>query len=157
MLLATRKRSTEKTKRIEELIHLRIEGELTKQTFAPLYQPLEHQLRQLEQSIPELEATIDFLRNQQLSSSVVFDNAKALYEQWPEFSFEEKRGIVEIITYQIVIGKEDIDITFSYRPHPISQNGGTGTQLLQDAGPFLHYRKRFSTCGGLDAIVVKTL
>jgi hypothetical protein len=60
----------------------------------------------------------------------VLHEAKDLYSQWPTLSFEEKRGVVEIITDSITVGKEDISIKLSYMPAPPSQNGGKSEQSL---------------------------
>src|SRR5690606_19614728 len=85
-------------KQMDALVPLRLEGELDKEHFAELYKPLEEQVLQLDASIPELEADIDFKRIQLASSDVVLTEAKALFNQWQVMSFEQKRGIVETIT-----------------------------------------------------------
>lgn len=118
------------SKRVHELVNLRIDGELSKERFAEVNNPLEEQLRQLEESIPTLEAEIDFMKIQYLSSDTVFQEAKDLYTQWPEFSFEQKRSIVELITEKIVIESQDITITFAYAP-PSFQNSGKGQHNLK--------------------------
>jgi site-specific DNA recombinase len=117
-------------KRMEELVHLRIEGEISKEDFAVFYKPIEEQVRQLENQLPEIEAEIDFLKIQSLSTETVQQEAKDLYNRWPELPFEEKRSIIEVITNKIVIHPETIDISLSYQPtpHPTentnSQNAG---------------------------------
>lgn len=111
---------------MEELVNMRVNRELSRENFQKYYQPLEEQIAQLDRYIPELEAEVDFLRIQNLSSDTVLQEAKNLYNRWGEMPFEEKRSIVEIITEKIEIGKEDITISLSYLPTPnLSQNGGT--------------------------------
>lgn len=105
-------------KKMDEFIRLRLENELNKETFAEYFKPLEIQKDQLENSIPELEAEIDFYKIQQLSASTVLHEAKDLYNRWLTMPFEEKRSIVEIITQSIVIDKQSINISLSYLPTP---------------------------------------
>lgn len=124
-------------KKMEELVNLRISGEIAKTDFSALYKPIEEQVRQLECQIPELEAEVDFLKIQTLSADVIHQEAKALYYRWPELPFEEKRSIVETITNKIVIHPDTINISLSYLPttHPaqnnISQNAGKKERTLQ--------------------------
>lgn len=117
--------SAKLSKRMTELVNLRLDGELSKDLFPKEYKPLEERYLQLEKQLPELEAEVDFMKIQYLSSDTVLQEAKNLYERWPTLSFEEKRSIIEIITDNITVGKSDINITLSYlpTPHP-SQNGG---------------------------------
>ena len=117
-LLANCKQESEGLrKKMEVYISLRVNKELTAQRFKEYYEPIEERLAQLERQLPELEAEIDFLKIQYLSSDTVLREAKDLYDRWPQLPFEEKRSIVELITEQIVIGKEDINIKLSYVPH----------------------------------------
>lgn len=112
-------------KRMTELVNLRLDGELSKDLFPKEYKPLEERFLQLEKQIPELEAEIDFLKIQHLSSDTVLQEARTLYERWLTLPFEEKRSIIEIITENITVGKSDISIALSYLPtHLTSQNGG---------------------------------
>ncbi|MBL7738897.1 MAG: recombinase family protein [Chitinophagaceae bacterium] len=100
------------------LVGLRLTGELNKETLAPLIKPVEERIAQLENTLPELEAELDFLRIQYLSSETVLAGAKDLYNNWIKLPFEEKRSIVEMITNKITVGKSDIHIDLSYLPTP---------------------------------------
>lgn len=123
-------------KRVHDLVNLRLDGELDKERFAELHLPLNERLEQLDRYIPELEAEIDFRNIQRLSSATVLQEAKDLYAQWPTFSFEQKRGIVEIITEQIIVDKDEITMTFIYLPPqktaaaPSSLNSGKRVPAL---------------------------
>ncbi len=122
-------------RKMEELVNLRIGGEITKADFSLLYKPIEEQVRQLENQLPELEAEVDFLKIQALSADTVQQDAKDLYNRWFDLSFEEKRSIIEAITSKIIIHQDTIDISLSYTPttHPqqinISKNAGKRQQL----------------------------
>ena len=122
------------SKRMSELVNLRLDGDLSKEAFPKEYKPLEERYLQLEKQIPEIEAEVDFLRIQYLSSDTILQEAKNLYDRWPTLPFEEKRAVVEIITDTITVGKSDIHISFSYLPtaHP-SQNSGKRQHNFRDS------------------------
>jgi site-specific DNA recombinase len=121
-------------KKIKDYVEMRVNKELTPDRFKEVYQPLEERLGQLEKQQPELEAEIDFLKIQYVSSDVVLKEAKDLYDRWPKLPFEEKRSIVETITDQIIIGNEDINIKLSYLPQaPSFQNDGKKQRNFKDS------------------------
>lgn len=107
---------TKLSKEMEKLLRLRMEDEIDKASFAAEYKPREARLAALDEQLPKLEADIDFRRIQALSADTVLSEAKALYDHWPEMSFEQKRAIVETITSRIEIGTEDIHIELAYSP-----------------------------------------
>lgn len=111
-LLDISKDSYEKLKkRLEQQVNLRLDGELSKEDFQTFYQPVQVQLRQMEEQIPILEAEIDFLKIQLLSSDTVLTEARSLYENWIKLPFDEKRAIVETITEHIEIQPDTINIS----------------------------------------------
>lgn len=116
-------------KRMDELVNLRLDGEIGKDAFAEQFQPLEKKKSQLEERMPELEAEVDFLKIEALSASTVLQEAKDLYSKWPNMQFEEKRAIVEIITDKIIVDKQAVNISLSYLPTP---------HLFQKAGKSDH-------------------
>jgi len=93
-----------------------IDDEIPVKSFGSQYRPLEKRRDQVEEKIPELQAKIDFLRIQYLSSDQILTEARDLYSHWPELTPEEKRKIVENITEKITIGKEDVTINLCYLP-----------------------------------------
>ncbi len=103
-------------KRKNVLVNLRMDGELSKESFMEEFKPLEERLIQLQDTVPELQAEVDFLKIQIASSDVVLKEAKDLYDRWPSLSYENKRNIVETITDKIVVGKEDVSLSLSYLP-----------------------------------------
>jgi hypothetical protein len=66
--------------------------------------------------IPELQAKIDFLKIQHLSSDQILHEARDLYTRWPDLSTEEKRAIGEHITENITITGDEVTITLAYLP-----------------------------------------
>ncbi|MDB5009185.1 MAG: recombinase family protein [Mucilaginibacter sp.] len=132
LLATTSKERHRLAKRMNDLLTLRLDGELSKESFALEYKPMEERVAQLDKQLPQLEAEIDVRTIQLLSSDLVLTEAKALYEQWGDMAFEQKRGIVETITTGIEIGKEDITINLAYAP-PISQNAGNKQHNFKDS------------------------
>jgi len=121
-------------KKVEEWVPLRVGGELSKVDFATIYKPVELQLRQIEDQLPELEAEIDFLKIQSISNDTIIQDAKDLYARWPELPFEEKRSIIETITERIVVDVDTINISLSYLPTPhLSPNAGKRQRNSKDA------------------------
>lgn len=114
-------------KKMNNLIDMRSNGEMNKEMFAEHYRPLEERLLQIMNQHPELQAEVDFLKIQHLSSNVVLHDAKDLYIQWNSLSFEERRTIVEVITEKIIVDKEDIYIKLTYLPTKVSKPSSTNT------------------------------
>ena len=109
---------TKARKRADDLVNLRVGGEMQRDDFMKYYTPIQEQVRQFETQLPVLEAEIDFLKIQHLSADTVQQDARDLYNNWPNLSFEEKRAIIETITERIVIHDATIDIALSYLPVP---------------------------------------
>lgn len=101
---------------MDKVYRLYIDDQITSEGFGRQYKPLEERLKQIENQIPELQAEIDFLKIQYLSSDQILNEAKDLYVHWSELSEEEKRKIVENITEKIIVGKEDVTINLCYLP-----------------------------------------
>lgn len=94
-------------------------GQIPKDRFGSYYNPLDDQLRQIEKSIPQIEAEIDVLKIEHLSGDTVKQEAKELFEKWPSMTVEEKRRNVERITNRIIISEDEILFRFKYNPSNI--------------------------------------
>jgi len=132
LFAASKKRQDELRKLSQKWLNLRITDEITPQTFAKEHKPIEQQLEQLKEQIAVLESDIDILSVQSISTSVVFQEAKDLYDQWEELPFEKKRAIVEVITERITVGNGEIAISLAYVPS-FSQNDGNRSQNHRDS------------------------
>jgi site-specific DNA recombinase len=95
---------------------LYLNGQITGQGFGQFYKPAEERLNQLLAELPKLEAEVDHLKVKALSTEEVVAEAEALYTRWPQLPVEDKRRIVQSIIEKIIIGKGEIDITFSHLP-----------------------------------------
>jgi site-specific DNA recombinase len=123
-LLGRQTNDAEKIRReMNELVTMRLSGEISKESFPKHYQPMEERLNQIENQIPELMAEVDFLKIQALSSDTILREAKDLYQRWPRMPFVEKRTIIEVITDNITVGKEDISIKLAYIPSKLRIEG----------------------------------
>ncbi len=101
---------------MESVYKLYIDKEISSQGFGQRYKPLEERSNQINDQIPEVQAEIDFLKIQYLSSDEILHEAKDLYSRWPRLEPDEKRKIVDNITEKIIIGKEEVTINLSYLP-----------------------------------------
>ena len=84
--------------------------------FGKFYKPLEERAKQLEDSIPGLQAAIDLCRVNNLSAEEIASEAVNLHKSWPGLKPEEKRQIVETIVEKIIVGKGDVAINLYYLP-----------------------------------------
>jgi 5S rRNA maturation endonuclease (ribonuclease M5) len=106
---------------------------VTADGFGRFYRPLEERQKQLEEEIPRLQADIDVLKINQVSSEAIMAEAKDLYGRWPQLSREEKQRIVESITEKIVIGKGEVSISLCYLPS--SEEMTKGQRAMLDSWP----------------------
>jgi site-specific DNA recombinase len=118
-------------KKIDSLINMRINEEISRESFIQQHKPIEEQFTLIENELPMLEAEIDFLKIQYLSSDTAFRNAKELYNNWYVYEFERKRSVVESLTNKIQIGKEDIHIHFANLSN--FQNAVNGQRNFRDS------------------------
>jgi site-specific DNA recombinase len=93
-----------------------IDEEIDVKTYGSQFRPLEERVRQIDDQIPELQGEIDFLKIQFLSSDRILLEAQDLHTRWPQLVQEEKRKVIESITENITVGKEDISINLCYLP-----------------------------------------
>lgn len=89
---------------------------ITPDGFGLRYRPHEDRLAQLNEEIPRLQAELDYLKVNLISSDEILHQARDLYGRWPQLSHEDKRQIVETITEGITIGKDEITIDLFYLP-----------------------------------------
>jgi site-specific DNA recombinase len=119
---------------MDRVYELYIDEKLDTNGFGKRNQPLQERSRQIEDQIPELQAEIDFLKIQYMSSDEILSEAKDLYSRWPSLNKEEKRRIIETITEKIIIGKKDIEINLCYLP-PSSEVASSWQYNSTDSSP----------------------
>ncbi len=101
---------------MESVYRLYIDKEISSQGFGQRYKPLEERANQIGDQIPEVQAGIDFLKIQYLSTDQILQDVKYLCSRWSELDAGEKRQIVENITEKVIIGKDEVTINLSYLP-----------------------------------------
>jgi len=118
---------------MDGVVQLHLKGEIPAEGFRRHYEPLDTRLTQINNRIPELQAELDFLKIQLLSSDQILHEAKDLYSRWASLDLTEKRKIIETITERITIGKTDINIQLSYLPSPREELMAEGHQTPTDS------------------------
>lgn len=113
LLQAERKRLEGEKDRIMKLY---LDGQIDKDNFAKYFNPFDEQWKQIEKSLPEIEAEIDFMKLEYLNSDTIVTEAKNLYDRWYTLDDAVKRATIEQITDCITIGGTEIEIDFSYNP-----------------------------------------
>ncbi len=117
---------------MDKTMQLYFAGQIPKDGFAVYYNPLDVQLKQIENTIPDIQAEIDFLRIEQLNGDTIITEAKNLADQWVEMNKDTKRQIVEQITERITIEGDEIRFKFSYNP-AYFQNAENDQRNLKDS------------------------
>ena len=116
-LLLSRSDERERIKRdMEKLYDLYFAGEIPKEGFGEKYRPLDERVHQIDAECLDLQVKIDVGKIAQVNRDHMLSEARALHTRWPELSLEQKREIVQTITEEIVVGKEEIDIRLQYLP-----------------------------------------
>lgn len=116
-LLRVLEREADRTeKERKHVLRLHLDGVMDQDAFVRDHRPLEERLMQLGEEIPDLQAQIDFLRIQRLSSDQILSEAKDLHGRWNELGREEKRHVIEQITNRITVSDAEVEIDLCYLP-----------------------------------------
>jgi site-specific DNA recombinase len=92
------------------------EGGMTVPQFKERYQPLDERKGQILAELPKLQAELDVLRVDGLTSEHIMNEVKDLTARWPKMALEEKRKIVELLVKDIRIGDGEITLNLCYLP-----------------------------------------
>ncbi len=103
-------------KEIQRTFDLYQQEKLDADGFSKFHAPLEERRKQIEAELPRLEAEVDVLKVSNLSAEEIALQASNLYDHWQTMQSDEKRGIIENITKEIIVGKDEITINFYYSP-----------------------------------------
>ncbi|MBV9064093.1 MAG: recombinase family protein [Alphaproteobacteria bacterium] len=110
----------------EQVYQLYLSGKLSVDGFGERHQPLYERRKQLEDEIPRLQAQLDVMRISATSERATVSEAMDFATRWDQFTPEGKRQLVELITDNIVVGKEEVAINLLYLPAAI-ETGGKAT------------------------------
>jgi site-specific DNA recombinase len=115
--IAAQREALQETKReIQKTFELYQKGKLDADGFAKFHDPLVERQKQIETTIPRLEAELDIMKVHSLSADEIARNAGWLANKWNEMSPEEKLEKVELVTEKIVVGRDDFEFVFYYSP-----------------------------------------
>jgi site-specific DNA recombinase len=103
---------------MEKLYRLYLDDGITVESFRRRNGPLEERLGAIETEVITLQAEVDSLAIAKLSAGSIVAKGRDLYSQWPSFSHDEKRSIIEMVVDRIEIGEGEISIRFAYLPVP---------------------------------------
>ncbi len=116
-LVASHKAEVEKVRAEMARTHrLYLDGQIPLESFGEYHKPLETRLRELQGSLPEMEAELAHLEIRGMSADEVVRESRDLALRWPKMALEERRKIVESIAEKIVIGEGEVEISLSYLP-----------------------------------------
>lgn len=101
---------------MDRVMRLYLDSNISSEGFKLQYQPLEEQVKQIEEQIPNLQGEVDFLTIQHLSSDQLLTEARDIYSRWGDLEQNEKRKIIENTVEKIVIGHDDVTIELGYLP-----------------------------------------
>ncbi len=119
-LLDTHRREIQKVKdEMRQTHQLALDKQISGDGFRDLYAPAEERKKQLEAELPKLEAEVDFLKVNNLSTEDVLHESLPLHERWPNVPPEEKRQIIEALIEKLVIGDGRVDISYSAGPSSV--------------------------------------
>jgi site-specific DNA recombinase len=113
---------------IDRLYDLYFDGEIPKDGFGEKFRPLDERLNQIEAERLGLQVEIDVGKIGKINSDHTVSEARALHARWPELPLERKRAIVQDITDEIVIGKDEVHIRLEFEPDPSRMSVQKGTE-----------------------------
>jgi hypothetical protein len=99
---------------MEKLYRLFQSDQISPEGFGSRNRPLEQRAQQLDNTIPELQAELDFLKIQMLSSAEIISETRELFSRWEGMGLEAKRTIVEAITDRIALNGDEIELELQY-------------------------------------------
>lgn len=116
LLEALRKEHQKAKQEADQTYRLYLDGGLTVAQFKDIFQPLDARKHQIEEEIPRIEAELDLVKVNGLTTEHIMAEANDLHSRWPKMTAEGKRGMVELLVKTITVGKEDIHLSLYYIP-----------------------------------------
>ena len=101
---------------MDRVFDLHVAGQISHEGFGSRYKPLEHQVKQLDEEIPRLQAEIDYVKITYLSRDQVLNSAQTLFEKWKDLPSEEKRTIAEAVVERVTVGTGEVSIEMCCLP-----------------------------------------
>lgn len=108
-------------------------GALSVAQFKERFQPLDARKQELEREIPRLEAEVDALSVEEMSAEHIASEGRNFYNEWPAFSEEKRRSVVELFLKEIVVGVEDVSVNLFTLP--VFEMVSDGQRTLRGSSP----------------------
>ncbi|MDM1048335.1 helix-turn-helix transcriptional regulator [Sphingobacterium hotanense] len=99
--------------KINRCTEMRMDGEITKENFTANFYLLKTQLANLEELLKNLRSEMDSEMHQIALGKDLFNEIQLLVYNWTDMAFARKRSIIETVTKEILVSKNDIIIEFS--------------------------------------------
>ncbi|GGG24735.1 serine recombinase [Dokdonia pacifica] len=130
LLKLSKDKQTDLEKRIQKIIDLHVNNNITEEAFNDYYDEPYNQLQEVKKEILKLQTEIEILDGKTSSIDLVMKEAYDLYTNWDKLGDIEKRRIVEMVTDRITIGTDDSIHIKLYRlmPEPSFSEFGTNGQ-----------------------------
>ena len=101
---------------IDHTYKLYYDGFVNATQFKDVFQPLDIRKSQIQEELPRLEAEVDLLKIDGLTSEHIIEEIKTLHSRWPSLAPDDRRRIVELLVESIVIGNGEITLNLCYLP-----------------------------------------
>ncbi len=101
-------------KDIAQIFDLHKSGQIPTNAFKSHHAPLYERQQSIQENLPKLEATLDFIRLERSSADHVIEDARALYSTWSTRPKDEKKRIIETICKSIVVDIDSIEINLTH-------------------------------------------
>ncbi len=117
----------------DKCFELHQSGALTVAQFKERFQPLDSRKHEIEREIPRVEAEIDSLNVEEVSCEQIAAEGRNFYDQWPTFTEERKRAVVELFVKEIVLATDQV--SFNLFTLPVFEMMTDGQRTLTGSWP----------------------
>ena len=105
-----KKKQKQLNEKIEKIVELHIQGQIKTEAFHSYHAKPYEQLKQIEETIIELEGEVLGFSHRKKSTDIIIEEARNLYERWDTLDHNQKRNIIETIVDKIIVDKDEIEI-----------------------------------------------
>lgn len=113
---------------INGLFALYDQGQIPTSGFKDRYNPIFEHQQVLQKQLAEAQGALDALRIDDLSADQILIEGQSLGDRWPHLSREEKRKIIEDLTEEITVAKDEVTINVLYFPSATTSKNATKRQ-----------------------------
>ena len=100
----------------DQTYQLYLDKGLNSVQFKERYQPLDTRKHELEAELPKIEAEVDTLKINSLSTEEIMARAKDLPTRWKSMTPDERRQLIEVVVKEIMVGPNTFDVTLYELP-----------------------------------------